>query len=1190
MTTKRDSERKSVVQQGNTVAEHATPDYNTDFYLSLIDQHVGRYMLKRSVGIGGMGAVFETHHDGFKDRCAIKIMKADDERHSDSLLTEARKLKDLKYKNKHIVHVFDCGKVQLSLASGSIWCAYLVMDLLEGLTLDKKISSGYRPTLPAILHYAYQIADTCALLHRQQMIHRDIKPENIMLMPPTDDEPSGELLFEDIVIIDFGLAKTITHRRRTAPHGPLARTSKKHYGSAPYMAPERWESPGTETAKSDVYSLGIVICEMITGRLPFNGTTAEIRSQHLGDKLPPLLISGGAGIPPELTALVGEMLSQAPEQRPTMSMAAERLRALKADYFTVSNAAGERCPFPGILASADHPTQALLPIYHNELSQACEALTEHDKHWFLIDGPQFSGKTNLLQAIIITVFERLSSAPPLIITIQDPNQFLAELSRIFWHNRGRTTGSPYQKTRTADDIYSQLLTDERALQQLSEHFFNQTNRDVVLVIDSLEWWLDLEPQSLRVVDRLVAYALGASYSSFYLVSTIRRDSLRRLSVLPMLSRLLDNAHRIPVPSLDSRSIKDAIVQTVRDTGLRISDALAAQIANEAVSHGVELPIISHTLRELWKRREGAILTETAYAEIGGVRKALIAALDYAFIQAANEKLRAQHLLTALVRCGRGGTDSSRLLSVQNAIRIAGSGEIGKQLLAKLSRDDAISQGSTAFIPMPLVYYDQESGTVRISHEIIISRWPILRDSVSLNRKALERWDEIEAAASVWSSTSNPPSLSADLRAFYEGCGLPDEQREFLHILLSDTACRFLAAHAAPPLVPSLQESTARIVVTLEDESRLEPQSAAALTKLEGETIPLPASQVPVDTVASTPVGQRHRQANRWTEPVKLGRMFRVGGATLLISGAIIGLVWGMKTNFLEVTNPQLRPTPPGPVPPPSSQPVPRLAPEPRPMPPPRPRPAPPQPVPPQPRPLPELGIPVPTPRGGPMMLIADASETSPIKTFLIDRTEVTVGAYAECVADHGCKDLAPTIKIIADVNRDVAARCNWTYRSERAQHPINCLSNRQADDFCRWAYKRLPTEPEWLLAALNRSGRTYPWGNNEPTRTSSLCWFAREITCPVDSPEFTFDKSPFGVIGMAGNVAEWTSSHPYGHKDLRYFRGGNYSTTTLAQLILQAIPPSNIRNKWNYKDGIANTIGVRCAADISLLEKSQTSK
>lgn len=173
--------------------------------------------------------------------------------------------------------------------------------------------------------------------------------------------------------------------------------------------------------------------------------------------------------------------------------------------------------------------------------------------------------------------------------------------------------------------------------------------------------------------------------------------------------------------------------------------------------------------------------------------------------------------------------------------------------------------------------------------------------------------------------------------------------------------------------------------------------------------------------------------------------------------------------------------------------------------------------------------------------------------FEMDVTEVTVAAYAACTRTGQCAPMEKgTIHWVGvkETDRETLGRfCNYGH-SENSNHPMNCVDWDQANHYCRAVGKRLPTEEEWEYAARGTDERSYPWGNDAPG--SQLCWsgldpsgIPRPGTCAVGSlPQ---GRSPFGLLDMGGNVAEWTSSgysQGYGQtrdEATRVVRGGAYS-------------------------------------------------
>lgn len=172
-----------------------------------------------------------------------------------------------------------------------------------------------------------------------------------------------------------------------------------------------------------------------------------------------------------------------------------------------------------------------------------------------------------------------------------------------------------------------------------------------------------------------------------------------------------------------------------------------------------------------------------------------------------------------------------------------------------------------------------------------------------------------------------------------------------------------------------------------------------------------------------------------------------------------------------------------------------------------------------------------------------------VDPFCMDRTEVTVSAYGECPS---CA--AP----------ETGAACNWG-RSDRYNHPVNCVDWGQANSYCRWLGSTLPTELEWEFGAVGETGNVYPWGDTTPSNHS--CWArgASQGTCAAGS--FPSGRSPFGLDDMSGNVWEWTSTVDGA---LCVSRGGGWST--FASGLVRATARGAVA-----PEDRTNILGFRCA-------------
>ena len=264
----------------------------------LIGARVGEYVVEALLGRGGVGVVYVAVHPVIGKRVAIKVLQqelARDPDHMQRLAAEARAVSAIHHRG--IVDIFGFGQ----LPDGR---QYLVMELLHGRPLDLILHE--RAPLPAAeaLEVLEEIADALHAAHRVGVIHRDLKPSNVFLAEPAHGPRYVKLL-------DFGLAK-----RAAKPGGTTPQTrASMMVGTPEYMAPEqaRGEEVGPAT---DLYALGVVAFEMVTGVLPFGGATPfEVAYKHVKEA-PPRPSSVTPGIAPQLEAMILALLEKDPSQRP----------------------------------------------------------------------------------------------------------------------------------------------------------------------------------------------------------------------------------------------------------------------------------------------------------------------------------------------------------------------------------------------------------------------------------------------------------------------------------------------------------------------------------------------------------------------------------------------------------------------------------------------------------------------------------------------------------------------------------------------------------------------------------------------------------------------------------------------------------------------------------------------------------
>lgn len=260
----------------------------------LVGKRVGRYVVDRLLGKGGMATVWRAVHEQLGGEVAIKVLAPEAVRGEEELERFFREAKvSAQLNHDHVVKVID-------FARDPNVGSYIVMELLNGRGLDRVLSAEGPLEESRAVAFALQITDALAAAHAHGIVHRDLKPANIFV--------TKTLNTEIVKVMDFGIAKTpmSTALALTRP-GEI-------YGTPLYMSPEQWDNADI-TEASDIYSFGIVLYEMLAGKPPLNGSVLTELVKNVVLREPPPLTLHRPNISPELDAIVLRCLRKQPSQR-----------------------------------------------------------------------------------------------------------------------------------------------------------------------------------------------------------------------------------------------------------------------------------------------------------------------------------------------------------------------------------------------------------------------------------------------------------------------------------------------------------------------------------------------------------------------------------------------------------------------------------------------------------------------------------------------------------------------------------------------------------------------------------------------------------------------------------------------------------------------------------------------------------
>lgn len=593
--------------------------------------------------------------------------------------------------------------------------AYLVMRWLRGGTLERRLDDGPL-TLAQSLQVAHEIGGALAAAHALGVIHRDVKTANILF------DESGHAF-----LTDFGIALEAAETS-----GPEAALSP---GTPAYSSPEQIRQEPLGPA-SDVFSLGVVLYECLTGSLPFAGsaTAGEVIERQLNEPYP-RLDELRHDVPQSLADAIATATAKDPGQR--FASVGDLVAALDAASARADIAAAAPAP----VGELHNPYLGLLPFddasadrfYGRErlVSELTARLggTGVASRGVVLVGPSGSGKSSLARAGLLPAlrggevpgsaewyvtsmtgnepFESLEAAL-LRVAVNPPSTLLAQLSE---GPRGILRG--VRRCLPADDQRLVLLLD-----QFEELFVGRSRQDADEFLEAL------------------AVAVTDPSSPLRLVATLRADYYGQPLAHPTFAAVLDAA-TVNVTPLAGDELERAIVEPARTLGVTFEPGLVARIAAETTGQPSPLPLLQYTLAELFERRDDATLTVAAYDAIGGLGGALAARAEALYGEAdAEQQAALRRLLGRLIDPGEETVDLRR-----------------RARLADLGESAAMHWALERLGEARLITFDREDAsrepTVEVAHEALLREWPRLTRWLETDRELLRVVAGLDEAAMRW---------------------------------------------------------------------------------------------------------------------------------------------------------------------------------------------------------------------------------------------------------------------------------------------------------------------------------------------------------------------------------------------------------------------------------------------------------
>ena len=679
------------------------------------------YVILQELGRGQMGRVYLAEDALLARQVAIKFIAGVDPdlEARQRFLMEARAAARIQHPN--VLGVYRVGELGDRL--------YIVSELVRG----KSLGDLPRP-MPwqAVLDIAIELARGLAAAHRRGVVHCDVKTANAMI---TEDNVAK--------LVDFGLARVVADASDDDDGN-----DSSIIGTPDYMAPEVWAGRAPNR-RSDVYSFGAMLFELVAGKPPFADSPAWDLARVVREQPAPDLGGAGADVDPRFARLVARCLERDPEQR--FASGEELREALEQIH-----------PSRQVAVSTDeNPYRGLRPFEAThrglffgrglEIGELVERL--RTDAIVIVSGDSGVGKSSLCRAGVV---------PALLDGALGGQRKWEAMTMI----PGRRPLTALATAVGDPTLAARVLADP---EELPRELQRRAGKDggIVLFVDQME-------ELVTVADREEAAALDAGLSrlsegvpGIRIITTVRADFLSKIAALPRLGRELSRLLYFVSP-LPPERIRDVVVGPAHATGVEFETPALIESLVEATAQAGSggLPLLSFALAELWERREGTHITQAALDAMGGVAGALARHGDSVIAgMSANERANIRRVLLRLVtsvgtRARRTAAELDVSAGTQTAL-------------------DALVRGR-----LLVVHHGDEGTTYEVAHEVLVHGWGTLREWLDDDAEDRARRERLAAAAAEWTRNGRRADLTyrgprlVEARAL-DTSNLTEREREFI---------------------------------------------------------------------------------------------------------------------------------------------------------------------------------------------------------------------------------------------------------------------------------------------------------------------------------------------------------------------------------------------------------------------------
>ncbi len=710
--------------------------------LQLTGKAVKSYEIADLLGQGGYGVVYRANQSAVLREVAIKVILpkyANSPEFIRRFESEAQVVARLEH--PHIVPLYDYWREPDS--------AYLVMRYLRGGSLRDKIDLQGQLDVDATGKVLEQVGSALTFAHRNGVVHRDVKADNILM-----DEDGNAYLG------DFGIAKEVGSDGGGG-QGDIV-------GTPAYLAPEQIRG-GDVGPHSDVYAFGIMLYEMLSGRRPFAELTlATLVYKHLNEPLP-MIDHDELNLPPAFNSIIQKATAKDPQERypDAQSLVREFHQTLRHGAATVELSLEELDLSDFELLETKNPYKGLRAFQQADaadffgrrsmIQQVLDRLQEEvvENNFLAVIGPSGSGKSSLVKAGVLPAL-RQGRVPG------SEHWFYAEMVPGEVPLEELAAALLSVSTSPLPGIVELLRDSEGGLAEGVAWALPSQDSRLVLMIDQFEevfTQVEQESDRQQFLD-LILNAVAAENSPVIIIATLRADFYDRPLLYQGFGELIRKRTELVLP-LNDEELEETITGPAYRVGAVLEEGLVETIIEDVREQPGALPLLQYALTELFERRDGALLTTAAYADIGGTLGALAKRAEEVYLRFRDDgKEMARQMFLRLVTLGEGQEDTRRRI-LQTELLTLGDRDVVADVLDHFGR-------------YRLLTFDRDeatrSSTVEVAHEALIRQWERLREWLIESREDVRLERQLLHASEVWDEAGREMSYAMGgtrLRQFEE---------------------------------------------------------------------------------------------------------------------------------------------------------------------------------------------------------------------------------------------------------------------------------------------------------------------------------------------------------------------------------------------------------------------------------------